>query len=460
MPGWLADFYPIALLLVAVAFVMWRLPKIELGHSDAYRARRLRNWLPLGLIYAFLYMGRYNLAVAKDAFGSEIMDNHAFGLIFGAGALTYGFSFIINGPLADRLGGRKTILIGGAGAALMNLLMGLVTFSGYTEHFVPVFAFLYAFNMYFQSFGAVSIVKVNAPWFHVKERGVFGAIFGILISLGIYFAFDWGYMIVNAFPTEWVFFVPAAIIAVMWVAVFVLVRDVPSQAGFDDFHTGDATAGDTGPRLAAPTVFRLMLANSVIMTIAAIEFCSGFLRQAVMQWYRTFAKQTGAMDSFVYENWGMLLCVAGILGGVIAGIISDRVFGARRGPVAAILYLGLFFGGVGLIFFYDSVAIGALVIFMSLCVIGVHGMLSGTASMDFGGSRNVGVAVGIIDGFVYAGTGVMALTYSYILPNGEAAKDAANWLPWPVAMVPVAVIGLFLASRIWNAKPIPKATAD
>ena len=67
------------------------------------------------------------------------------------------------------------------------------------ENFVMVFAGLYGLNMYFQSFGAIAVVKCNAPWFHVRERGVFGAIFGILISLGIYFAFDWGYAIVNGF---------------------------------------------------------------------------------------------------------------------------------------------------------------------------------------------------------------------------------------------------------------------
>ena len=78
---------------------------------------------------------------------------------------------------------------------------------------------------------------------------------------------------------------------------------------------------------------------------------------------------------------------------------------------------------------------------MSLCVIGVHGMLSGTASMDFGGKKNVGIAVGIIDGFVYAGTGVMSLTYYFILPNDldkAVAADPANWISWPVSMIPVS----------------------
>ena len=99
---------------------------------------------------------------------------------------------------------------------------------------------------------------------------------------------------------------------------------------------------------------------------------------------------------------------------------------------------------------------------MSMAVIGVHGMLSGTASMDFGGRKNVGVAVGIIDGFVYLGTGVMALTYGFLLPREEfdasgaligPVTDPAEWIWWPVAMVPMALIGLLLATRVWNAKP-------
>jgi len=111
---------------------------------------------------------------------------------------------------------------------------------------------------------------------------------------------------------------------------------------------------------------------------------------------------------------------------------------------------------------YKLPAVGILVVFMSMCVIGVHGMLSGTASMDFGGKKNVGVAVGIIDGFVYAGTAVMSITYGYLLPddtNVAVAADPANWIWWPVSMIPVAVIGLVLATRIWSAKPQPKKAA-
>jgi OPA family glycerol-3-phosphate transporter-like MFS transporter len=100
--------------------------------------------------------------------------------------------------------------------------------------------------------------------------------------------------------------------------------------------------------------------------------------------------------------------------------------------------------------------LGWTVIFMSLCVIGVHGMLSGTASMDFGGKKNAGVAVGIIDGAVYAGTALQSLLLGKILPSGDAAKDFQNWSNWPIALVPLSVAGLLLATRVWNAKPQSK----
>jgi OPA family glycerol-3-phosphate transporter-like MFS transporter len=476
------EFAPILILLVVVAIVIARLPKVEgVEHSPEFRRRRVMNWLPLGLTYAFLYMGRYNIKVSQRAFGDilhdgvPLMTNADFATIFFWGTAVYGCSFVINGPLTDRFGGKFSILVGAGGAAVMNILMGAVTWSvvnqgpshaALADNLTPVLSLLYAANMYFQSFGAVAIVKANAPWFHVRERGVFGAIFGILISLGIYFAYDWGYYIVGNIGLTEVFVIPAVLLLIFWVIDVFVVKNTPGEAGHDDFDTADASSGDEGPQLGAVQVFKLMLSNPIIVTIAFIEFCSGFLRQAIMQWFTTYAKQTneilGLKSSFVYENWGMLLCCAGILGGVVAGIISDRIFQSRRGPVAGLLYGGMLVGAITMVFTYQTSFLPWLVILMSMCIIGVHGMLSGTASMDFGGKKNVGIAVGIIDGFVYAGTAFMSILYGFILPNDaipEEAANPANWVSWPISMIPVALIGLGLATRVWNAKPKGKAAA-
>ncbi|MCE9628270.1 MAG: MFS transporter [Candidatus Eisenbacteria bacterium] len=456
MPVWLEKFLPILGLLIAVGIVMRRMPKVDLGHSAEFQRRRVLNWVPLGLTYAFLYFGRYNLsAIAGELDKAGILPKAAFNEIDGLGAMVYGLGFLINGPLTDKFGGRFTMLLATAGSALANIGMALAfkdvqpsADGGTVKHSLMI---MNGLNMYFQSFGAVSIVKVNAPWFHVRERGVLGGLFGILISLGLYFSYDWSLMIEKAFGYQMAFWVPSGVLFACVLVTFFLVKDSPADAGFKDFDTGDATSGQTG-RMTLAQVTRTMFSQKVIWIIVAIEFCSGFLRQSVMKQYRLYAKAIG-QTGFVYENWGMLLCIAGILGGVFAGFISDHVFGSRRGPVSSVLYGGLLAGTIVAMFTLGQPMLAWAVVFMSLCVIGVHGMLSGTASADFGGSKNAGVVTGIIDGFVYLGSSAQALLYSRYLPVGDAAKDPASWKVWPLWMLPFAILGLVLALTIWNARP-------
>jgi OPA family glycerol-3-phosphate transporter-like MFS transporter len=204
----------------------------------------------------------------------------------------------------------------------------------------------------------------------------------------------------------------------------------------------------------------MMLGQPVILVIAGIELCSGFVRSALMDWYVRFGQQTHTDGNYIASNWGMAQCIAGITGGVVAGVISDRIFGSRRGPVAGVLYGVLIVGALTMIGTIDSTyGLGITVVVMMLAVIGVHGMLSGAASMDFGGKKNVGIVVGIIDGFVYLGQGLQYLTVSRFLPEGEPAAIMTNWRPWPIMLVPFAILGLLLASRIWNAKPQRSAAA-
>jgi OPA family glycerol-3-phosphate transporter-like MFS transporter len=110
-------------------------------------------------------------------------------------------------------------------------------------------------------------------------------------------------------------------------------------------------------------------------------------------------------------------------------------------------------GAIGCSVMLGGTGVGWSIVFMSLCVIGVHGMLSGTASADFGGTKNAGVVTGVIDGFVYLGSAAQAFVYKEMLPKGDAAKIASNWSAWPNIMIPVALVGLLLCTTVWNAKP-------
>lgn len=468
-----------------------------LKHSRDFKIRCFFNWFPLGLTYAFLYMARYNLTVAKSSLG-DLISNQSFGDIFGIGSVVYGCAFLINGPMTEKIGGKKAIMIGSAGSLIMNILMGCALYSALNgglavQTLVTAFMILYALNMYFQSFGAVAVVKVNSHWFNIKERGVLGGIFGTLISLGLFYAFNWGDMIVEAsraVPSPnigvleqalrallhingtvdqiwYVFFIPAFILLVFFFIIMFAVKDSPEEAGFPAFDLGDASETDEGSQnLEGLALMKKLLTNPIILTIASIEFCSGILRQSVMHWYKLFVHHFGSMPqyassfsaaNFFCDNWGLLLCFAGILGGMCAGFISDKLFGSRRGPSAVLLYAVMLVCVIALVFCLrdNQLAVGVIMMVMSLCVIGVHGMLSGTATMDFGGKKAAATATGLVDGFVYLGTGFQAFALGRITGMGanEQLAWSSGWSYWPVFMIPFAIVGLILSIKIWKAFP-------
>jgi OPA family glycerol-3-phosphate transporter-like MFS transporter len=447
-----------------------------MNHSPEYRRRRFFNWFPLGLTYATYYMGRYNLNVSSTTImGQFHLSKADFGMIATAGFWTYALAVAFNGPLADRIGGKKSILIGAAGAAVLNLTIGLLFLSGWQTKIIVGMSLLYAVNMYFQSFGALSVVKVNAPWFHVRERGVFGGVFGMMIACGYFLAFTVGGWMLSHMAWYWVFIIPSGLLAVMFVVDALVVKDKPSEAGFPDFATGDATSGDADKNKPVDFAYlvRRVFTNRVILTIIAAEFCTGFVRQGVMLWFVPFLKEVhgvaaGTMsvtiawprvmtDLFSMTSSGMRLdvfaiastgiTVGGILGGLLCGFLSDRVFGSRRPPVAFLFYLGQIVALVALGQATSPVVAALLIPFTCLWIFGVHGMLSGTSAMDFGGTRAAATVAGICDGVQYIASGLTGFALGGML-------DKYGWSWWTWMIIPFSVVGALLMTRLWNETPL------
>ena len=120
-------FYPITVALCLAAVIAVYFANNPLGHTSWFMTRRFINWFPLGLTYAFLCMGRYNLIVAKGALGT-LMSKSDLGIIFAVGTLVYALSFLVNGPLIDKkIGGKRGMLISAVGVSLSNLALGVLT---------------------------------------------------------------------------------------------------------------------------------------------------------------------------------------------------------------------------------------------------------------------------------------------------------------------------------------------
>ncbi|HXS68466.1 MAG TPA: MFS transporter [Candidatus Polarisedimenticolia bacterium] len=462
-------------LAIVIALYFYNNP---LKHGGWFMMRRFINWLPLGMTYAFLCMGRYNIIVAKGALAK--MSTSDLGIIFGVGTVTYFLSFFINGPLIDKkLGGKRGIIIAALGASLANVALGVLTYLIVVKHLkinlAAAFSVLYAINMYFQSYGAMSIIKVKAYWFHVRERGVFGAIFGTLISFGVYFAFDWGNSIINmtkanppgapgwlqnllqhifvpagaGVDATWaVFFIPAAIL-IVWVALDAwLIKDTPEEVGFPHLDTCDASSGQMHVEFSMLDLLKKIFTSRLMLLIAAIEMTSGVFRYSMTEWYQTFAREKSPdAAAFFINHWGLLLCLFGIVGGFAGGIISDKMFQSRRGPPAGLLCGFVLALAVVMadVLFSNPIATGWCAVMIVMASIGITSLMSGTAATDFGGRKATATCSGIVDGFAYLGSGLQSFGLGYITKH--------NWHWWPIFLVPFAIMGVILSLKIWKALP-------
>jgi OPA family glycerol-3-phosphate transporter-like MFS transporter len=455
--------------------------------DPSFRRRRTANWIVLGLLYAFFYMTRYNFAATMSELSKTFgWTNTQLGIFETMMPLVYGLSVVLNGPLADRIGGRKAFLFGAVGVVVMNFAFGACTLAvaspavmagtGHDAHvvtaavlrggFTPgsllfLMAAVWGINGYFQSFGALSIVKVNAQWFHVLERGTFAGVFGVLIRLGLILAFSGVPFILTVLPLRFAFWLPGTFVAVMFVANLLWMKDSPKDAGWPDMDTGeDGGEGqvDDGKPPSLKFVLRKVFASRTTWLIALCSMMIGMVRRSTVDsWYPKYFRDTyltgGAKDLASYAPyqgaaWG--IAVLGIAGGFAFGVASDRVYQGRRAPVITYGFLGMA-GALGLLGVSSLAGLGpwaaALCLaLLSFFVNGAHGMVGGAASMDFGGRKAAATAAGLFDGMQYLASSLVGVGMGWVL-------DHWSWSAWPWVPIPFACTGAILIAQLWNVRP-------
>jgi len=400
-------------------------------------------------------MGRYNLSFANKSLSQTYgWDKTQIGAIITAALSIYGFSAIFNGPIADKIGGRRAMLIGASGTVVFNFLFGLGAYLGFLGTgtvLLAYFATVWSLNSYFQSYSALALIKVNAGWFHIKERGVFSAIFGSMIQSGRALIFFVGGILVTFLPWQWVFFVPSMIVALMALLTYRNVQNGPENCNLPALDVQDASSGDT-EAVTVSYVLKKVLTNPVTLTIAFAEFCTGFVRHGFEQWFPRYMieAQHLTLESSVFQKGALSVVVAGIGGAFLAGTLSDWIFKGRRTPVA---FIGYVTQCVCLWVVWLSPSLEAVIgafILNSFAISMVHSMLSGTASMDFGGKKAAATAAGIFDGMQYLGGAFVGIGMGFLL-------ESLGWSAWGPSMIGFSVVGALLMLCLWNARPKVKS---
>jgi OPA family glycerol-3-phosphate transporter-like MFS transporter len=188
--------------------------------------------------------------------------------------------------------------------------------------------------------------------------------------------------------------------------------------------------------------------NPITLTIAAAEFCTGFVRHGFEQWFPRYMQEAQhlALDSPVFQKGALYVVLAGIAGAFAAGTASDWIFKSRRPPVA---FIGYFLQILCLAVIWRApsveLIIGAFVV-NSFAISMVHSMLSGTASMDFGGKKAAASATGMFDGMQYIGGAAVGTGMGWML-------ETWGWGVWGPSMIGFSMIGAVLMLKLWNVVP-------
>jgi OPA family glycerol-3-phosphate transporter-like MFS transporter len=414
--------------------------------SPAYRRARAQVWVPLGLMYASYYMCRYNLSYGKTTICQEYgFSNEQWGWITATGFWLYAIGQFVNGQITDHIGGRKAIVIGALGTVFMNVAMAVGGAFGVVEYFM----FMWGVNGYFQAFGAPSVVRVNGNWFAMRERGTFTGIFGMMIQLGRFAITLLGGWLIANYDWPYLFLAPAIIAAIFAGLAWLFVRDNPEETGLEppDMHLHEPHEERMKPAGLAYTL-KKVLTSRVLWVISGAYFCTGVVRHGLEQWFPAYLQEVQklAPDSAAFQLRALAMPVAAVLGAFAAGIASDRLFGARRGPPVVIMYFVQF---VLLILFHlqgGPVAAVVYLILLSFFVNGPHSLLGGAAAMDFGGRKASGSAAGMIDAFQYVGAGITQPVVGWVI-------DTFGWNGWVLSLAGFSLIGGILMSTLWNARP-------
>ena len=215
------------------------------ANGDSGDAARLRTWQwitggSLFTGYAGYYLGRSCLGIATPLIlEAHWLTKEQVGQVASLGVLTYAIGKVANGMIVEYLGGRRMFLFGMIATIICTAAFGM-------SSAFWLLLVVWGANRFFQSMGWNSLVKTASSWYPVGRQAT---VMGIL-SLSFLFgdAIDRLYLgqfvhLAQQYPgtaievfANWrsVFYVAAATLGVIAVAIAILLRSSPRDLGLPE----------------------------------------------------------------------------------------------------------------------------------------------------------------------------------------------------------------------------------
>jgi OPA family sugar phosphate sensor protein UhpC-like MFS transporter len=418
-----------------------------------FRRHRMRVMFAITLGYGLIYTCRLALGVVKKPLIDEgVFTPVELGMIGSALFYAYAIGKLTNGFLADHANMRRFLAVSFLLTALCNFAMGLNTA-------LWLAVLLWGLNGWFQSFGAPGGVVAMTAWFSNKERGRAYGIWSTAHSIGEGLTFIGVGSLVAALGWRYGFFGPAIVGVIAAAGMYWLVRDRPRTMGLPTVNDWKQDYYHEAAKPNIKSVLGLQLSILKIPSIWVLCLAAATIyvtRYAINSWGILYLQEAHGMSLPAAGTLLMISTVAGIVGAVAYGFISDTYFDARR-PPANLLFAVLEITGL-LIFFFGPDTYWVLVVGMVLFGMGLTGLvtsLGGLFAVDIAPKRVAGAAMGVIGIFSYIGAGIQEQVSGALIEKGmTVVGDVRTYDFGPVIWfwIGSSVVSMLLAASLWRTK--------
>lgn len=415
--------------------------------EDEKKLKRLQwsFFISATLGYGLYYVCRMSLNVVKKPLvDGGILTEQELGLVGSALFFTYAVGKLVNGFLGDRVNITRFMATGLIISSLVNIILGF-------SHSFWVFAILWGVNGWVQSMGAPSSVVGLSRWFTDKERGSYYGFWSASHNIGEAITFIATAAVVSIAGWRWGF-EAAGIAGLIGAAVIIIfMKDSPTSQGLPSIIPPKEREKSAG--MAQKEVLK----NPYIWILALSSACMYVSRYAINSWGIFFLENQKAYSSIEASSIVAVNSVCGIIGTVLSGFLSDKLFKGNR-VTPAVLF--------GIL---NTVAIAMFVLVpeghhyldvLSMILFGLSigvliCFLGGLMATDIAPKKASGAALGVVGIASYIGAGIQDILSGHLIgdsktiTSGVAAYDFSSIQYFWIGAAALSVV---FCAMLWTAK--------
>jgi len=419
--------------------------------ASAAKVQTRTRWMILAMLFVITtinYADRATISIAAPGIKKELgLDAVQMGFVFSAFAWSYVIAQLPGGWLLDRFGSKITYFFSIFLWSVFTMLTGA---AGFVAGGAAV-TLLFALRLLVGAAEAPSFPgnsRIASAWFPTNERGLAAAIFNSAQYFAtVLFAPIMGWL-VHSYGWHSVFYVMGGlgiVMAFVWLKVIYAPKDHPSvsQSELKYIQEGGALVDLDGAQKAPAQVntfaaIKELLGNRMLLGVYIGQYCITTLTYFFLTWFPVYLVQERHMTILKAGFVASLPAIAGFIGGVSGGWLSDRL--AKRGYSLSVsrkvpIVLGMLMSMSMIACNYIETDM-LVVAVMSLAFFGKGvgalgwAVVSDTSPKEAGGlsgalfntfGNTAGITTPIVIGYIVQGTGSFSGALVYVGANAALA---------------------------------------